>query len=107
MRILPVGYLIRVSSKEGHSFLLCVAHALDTEGKFLVADFAEFITTYPSRGFNIPAGRSFTFQEELQTSARTSCLIPVDNENLYAWITDKMKETYGKDLKVEVEQIKE
>lgn len=97
------AYKIVVDNRTDRATLICVTYRIDTTGRYFGAEFYELVTTFDNSKFSIPYDRGATFQEELRVTARGYAVAPEYRKDIEKWIENKMKEAYGDDLVIFIE----
>ncbi len=99
------AFRVVVDNRENSATLICVTYRIDTEGKYFGSEFYELVTSFDNSQFSIPYDRGATFKEELRVTTRGYAVTPEYRKDIEKWIERKMKETYGSDISVTVEDI--
>ena len=98
------AYKVVVDNKNARATLICVTYRISLSAPHYGAEFYQLVTNFDNSGFKIPYGsHTFTFQEELRIFSTAAGIAPSNRENIEEWITTKMKEAYGLDISVAVE----
>ncbi len=95
-----------VVDKEGAKItLLCVTHKISSIGPHYVAEFHELVTSLDNSAYKFPqANQKLSFAEELRIFSKASLIAPENRVNMEDWISTKMEEGYGDNIKVQVEK---
>lgn len=96
------AYKVVAYNKVNRSTLICVTFRFDSNEQYF-GDFIELVSTFDNSSFKIPTGRNATFQEELRVNAKAVVEAPKDTWQIENWIEKEMKNVYGADLKVIIE----
>ena len=98
------AYKVVVDNKESRATLICVTYKIGSSGTHYGAEFYELVTSFDKSDFRIPqVSHTFSFKEELRLFSTAASIAPENRKNIEGWISDKMKECYGNDSKVHVE----
>lgn len=98
------AYRVVVDNKDARATLICVTYRISISQPHYGAEFYQLVSSFDNSSLKIPAGgHTFTFQEELRLFWNAAGIAPTGRENIEDWITTKMKEAYGTDSKVVVE----
>ena len=100
------AYKVVVDNKDSddRATLICMTYRISASEGHYGAEFYELVSTFDNSKFIIPdGGHTFSFQEGLRLFSTAAGIAPKDRHNIEAWITTKMKEAYGSDSKVIVE----
>lgn len=98
------AYKVVVDKEGARATLICVTYKISPSGPHYGAEFYELVTSFDNSAFKIPQGsHTFSFAEELRIFSTAVSIAPENRENIEDWITTKMKDGYGVDSKVHVE----
>lgn len=98
------AYKVVVDYKQARATLICVTYRISLSAPQYGVEFYELVTSFDNSDFNIPYGsHTLTFQEELRIFSTAAAIAPSNREGIEDWITTKMKEAYGKEISVAVE----
>lgn len=104
----PQGYTITIwttDENNNRATLLCITYEIGLSKKHPSADFYYFITTFDDSDYRIPyIGEETNFRQQLRASHSTSEFIPEDVTKHKQWIEEKMKEAFGDNIKVVIEE---
>ncbi len=98
-------YRIQVENSNGIAGLTCVINSNILSTKHFGAIFHEVITTFDNTSISIPTNRQATFQEELRYIQEAGAEEQETPNDIEKWIENKMKEAYGDNLIIHVEEI--
>lgn len=104
MKIQPKFYHVQVESGQDRAVLICLTYHLDSAGKFSGVEFYEIVFTTHTQ-FSIPSSKVATFQEELRALHQAGATFGGDRTNESGFIEQKLKEAYGKNATIHIEQI--
>ena len=104
MKIEPRFYRAKVQSGQDFAGLICVTYHLDAGKQFSGVEFYELVFPANSR-FAIPSARAASFQEELRAVHQAAATFGGDRSNERDFIAIKLKEAYGQNAVVHIEEI--
>ena len=99
------AYRIYANNRQDRVYLVCVIEKIGLSGNHYGATFYELVTTFDDSTFNIPYDSKQTFQEELRTTSIAVEIIPEERDMIEKWIEMKIKEGYGKECEVLIENL--
>lgn len=105
VKIDPKFYRVRVSIGDFFASHIVLVYNLDEGRKFIGMEFYRLGSSVDDTGISIPSGRMFSFKEELRILDQASTALEGRRENVKEYIEAKIKEVYGEDVKVLIEQI--
>ena len=95
-----------VNDTENRATLICITYRISYDQNHYAAEFTELVSNFDNSQFVIPNwGHTFSFQEEIRIFSTAAALVPNNRQNIEDWLTLKMKEVYGQECEVTVEEI--
>src|SRR5436309_13564542 len=107
MRVLRADarfYWAEIASRLGTALHIVTTY-LDRSGRYLIMEFHRKVWNTDDSSFSLPEGRPLTFQEELRLFGYAEDFEEVVLGEEKKLIELKMKEAYGEDAEVNVEEI--
>lgn len=104
----PHGYRINIwtnSEPYSSATLICITYEIGLSKKYPGADFYYFITSFDDSNFRIPyIGEETNFRQQLRAAHSVSEFIPEGITDHKQWIEEKMKEAFGDDIQITIEE---
>ena len=104
----PQGYQISIWTTDRSHYrasLFCITYQIGFGKKYTGADFYYFGTSFDDSNYRIPyVGEETNFRQQLRAGHSISDFIPDEHTDHKGWIEIKMKEAFGNDLKVSIEE---
>lgn len=98
-------YRVFVTDGINRVTLLCSTYRLGSSSHY-ASNFAELVTNFNNDEIKIPKGfHTFSFKEELRLFSEASAIISENNISKEKWIELKMKEAYGENVTVSIEDL--
>lgn len=98
------AYKITVLAAEGVATILCVTYRLSPNTPHYAAEFFELVRSIKRDRIAIPNGaHTYSFVEEMRINGTGVISTPEHRADIKNWFVVTMKEVYGNDCKVQVE----
>lgn len=99
-------FKVVVYNSEDCATLVCIVYRIGSMERGLVASFRQEVASFGNSQFSIPSERVATFQEELRVKTKVYEVVPEDIRDIEKWIEGKMKDAYGNDTIVTIEELR-
>jgi hypothetical protein len=99
------AYRIYVKENDKSAVLLCSTYKIGLSGNDYISEFIVIQSNFEH--FPLPEHfNPLTFREELRIYSSVFTIIPAGIENIETWIQQKLKEAYGDDCKIKIDNLK-
>ena len=105
MKIEPKFFKVTLSADQASAFLIVASYFLDHAKRFMGYDFYELATSFEAEDLQIPSSRLPTFKEELRAFAQASTTSERGRTDEPGFIEKKLREAYGTNAIVTVNEI--
>jgi len=100
-----IVYRIRVYKLPEDAVLHCIIYSDTIHNRYFDAEFRVVQNSFSNIPISKPEARLTTFQDELRRGGQTRLIQDGYPQDIEKWIENKMKEAYGDNLTIRIEEL--